>query len=214
MKIYGAILSPFVRKVLTVADMKGLEYEQITVMPGTMEEDYLKISPLGKIPALTEGEFSACDSTAIAEYLEEKYPQNPILPSSPEDRARSRWLEEFGDTRLVECTGIFFFERFVKGLLGKGEADEERLAQAIAEDVPLRVGYLESQVPEEGFLFPEIGLGVADMAVTFPLINGAYGGLELDEGKYPRTLAYLERVKSHPVVANRLAAEAAMLAGR
>ena len=214
MKIYGAILSPFVRKVLTIADIKGLEYEQVTVMPGSTDEAFLKISPLGKIPALTEGDFSTCDSTAIAEYLEEKYPDNPILPSSPEDRARSRWLEEFGDTRLVECTGVFFFERLVKGLLGRGESDEERLAQIMAEDIPLRVGYLESQVPDEGYLFPEIGLGVADMALAYPIINGAYGGLELDPAKYPKTLAFVERVKSHPVVAARLAAEAEMLAGR
>jgi len=212
MQIHGAILSPFVRKVLVVTELKGLDYEQVMVLPGSDDEAFRRISPLGKIPALVDGDFHISDSSVICEYLEEKYPEHPVMPTSPEDRARSRWIEEFGDTRLVECTGVFFFERFVKPMTGAGECDEERLANLLAHDVPLRVGYVESIVPDDGYFFGD--LGVADLAIANPIINGGYGGLELDVAQYPKTLAFVERVKAHPVVAARLEAEAQLMGGR
>jgi len=210
MKVYGVVLSPFVRKVLSVCSLKGLEYEHDPIMPGSTKPEYLLISPLGKVPAFEDGDFSISDSSVICEYLEEKYPAVAVMPESPEDRARSRWLEEFGDSRLVESLAPYFFERKVKKLMGLGEADEARLDQLAAEDIPKCLEYVESQVPETGFLFAEIG--TADVALCGPFINGGYGGFELDGDAYPKTAAYLERVKTHPAMVPVLAAERETLA--
>ena len=210
MKVYGVVLSPFVRKVLAVCSLKSLEYEHDPVMPGGTEPEYLLISPLGKIPALEDGELRTSDSSVICEYLEEKYPDVAVMPSSPEDRARSRWLEEYGDSKLVESLAPFFFERIVKKLRGLGEADEAKLEQLAAEDIPACMAYVESQVPDNGFLFG--ALGTADVALAGPFINGAYGGYEFDQTVYPKTAAYLQRVKSHPVMVPILAAEQKLLA--
>lgn len=209
MKIYGANLSPFVRKVMAVCAIKGLDYEHVMVMPGSDDPEYLKISPLGKIPAMEDGDLQISDSSVICEYLEEVYPEIPVLPSSPADRARSRWIEEFADSRWVECTAVFFFENFVKKMMGMGDPDLERLAEVENNVLPRWADYVESIVPTEGFFFGDIS--VADIALTNPTINAAYGGLTLDAEKWPKAVAFFERVKAHPAMVQVLEVEKAML---
>ncbi len=211
MKIYGIVLSPFVRKVLAVCSLKSLEYELVPVMPGGTTPEYLLISPLGKVPAFEDGDLSISDSSVICEYLEEKYPTVAVMPGSPEDRARSRWYEEYGDSKLAPTLAPFFFERKVKKLLGQGEPDEARLERLAAEELPSCMAYVELIAPDTNFLFGDIG--TADLAIAGPFINGAYGGYEFDQTAYPKMAAYLERVKTHPALVPILAAEQAMLAG-
>ena len=210
MKIYGVNLSPFVRKVLAVCSIKGLEYQHEVVMPGTQTPEYLKISPLGKVPALEDGDLAVSDSSVICEYLEEKYPEVPVLPADAVQRARSRWLEEYGDSKFVEAVAPFFFENVLKQVLGMGEPDTAKLEQLASEVIPERLAYVESQVPVQGFLFGDIG--TADIALCSPLINAGYGGFEPDASLYPKTVAFLERVKTHEAIVPVLAAEAVMLA--
>jgi glutathione S-transferase len=210
MKIYGANLSPFVRKVLVVCKLKQLDFEHEVVMPGTKTPEYLAISPLGKIPALTDGELGISDSSVICEYLEERYPTIPVIPATPEQRARSRWYEEYADSRLAETFAVFFFERFLKPLMKMGAADEDRLADIIANQHPEALAYLESQVPAEGFMFGD-SMGTADIALLSPFINAAHAGFEPELGEYPKLAAWMGRVKAHPVLVEVLAAEAAMI---
>jgi glutathione S-transferase len=209
MKIYGANLSPFVRKVLAVAAIKGLQYEHEIVLPGSLPEGYLKISPLGKIPALQDGDLKISDSSVICEYLEERYPEVPVLPADVAQRARSRWLEEYGDSRFVEAVAPYFFEHVLKRIMGMGAADTARLEQLEADVIPGRMAYLEEQLPENGFLFERIG--IADIALASPLITAAYGGFQFDADIYPKTAALVARVKSHPAMESVLATEAVML---
>jgi glutathione S-transferase len=210
MKVYGAILSPFVRKVLAACELKGLAYEHEMVLPGTKTPEFLAMSPLGKIPALEDGELRISDSSVICDYLEEKYPEHPLLPTTPELRARARWYEEYGDTTVAGCVAVFFFERMIKPMMGMGETDEVRLAEIAATEQPEVFGYLESQLPEQGFLFGDT-LSLADLALANPFINGGYGGFTLDADSWPRTAAWLERVKSEPVLVELLAAEKALM---
>jgi glutathione S-transferase len=211
MKIYGVNLSPFVRKVLAVSTIKGLEYEHIIVMPGSVPDGYLTISPLGKIPALEDGDLKVSDSSVICEYLEERYPAVPVLPSDPVQRARSRWLEEYGDSKFVEALAPYFFENILKQIFGMGEPDTAKLEQLAAEVIPERLAYLEEQLPQDGFLFDTIG--IADIALSSPLITAAYGDFHPDAALYPKTVAFIERVRSHPAMASVLATVAAMLDG-
>jgi glutathione S-transferase len=210
MKVYGANLSPFVRKVLVVCKLKQLDFEHEVVMPGTKTPEYLAISPLGKIPALTDGELGVSDSSVICDYLEEKYPAIPVLPATPELRARSRWYEEYADSKLAENFAVFFFERFLKRMMKMGDPDEARLANIVTNNHPEVLAYLESQVPDQGFMFGET-MGTADIALLSPFINAAHTGFEPDLADYPKLDAWMSRVKAHPVMIEVLTAEAAML---
>jgi glutathione S-transferase len=98
----------------------------------------------------------------------------------------------------------------IKPMMGMGETDEVRLAEIAATEQPEVFGYLESQLPEQGFLFGDT-LSLADLALANPFINGGYGGFTLDADSWPRTAAWLERVKSEPVLVKLLAAEKALM---
>ena len=93
--LYGATLSPFVRKVRLLLAEKGLDYQLEIVAPFNQPDWFMEISPLGRIPALRDGELTLADSGVIAQYLEEQYPEAPALYGRDAvERARIRWLEK------------------------------------------------------------------------------------------------------------------------
>lgn len=210
MELYGALISPYVRKTATVMDIKGLNYELIMVIPGSPPEGYAAISPLMKIPALVDGNTKIADSTVICEYLEDQYPTIATKPSLPADRAKSRWLEEYADTNVSEAAAGIFFERLVKPALMNQPADEARVTHLIDELLPPVQDYLETQLPEKDFLFGS--LGSADISIATMFINAQYGGYQIDQQRWPKLQAFIERVKTHPVVANILSKEQEILA--
>lgn len=211
MKLYGALLSPYVRKVVVVLNLKGLEFEHINVMPGSLPDNYLTLSPLGKIPAFEDGELKLADSSVICEYLEEQYPSIAALPNTPAQRARSRWLEEYADSKLVELFGSgIFFERVIKPLMLQQDTDTEKVSKTINEMLPPVLDYVESQLPEKGFLFNNFT--IADIAVASPIINAGYADYTVDSARWPKVSAFVDSVKAHRAVSKALRAETALMA--
>ena len=168
MILHGASASPFVRKVLVALAIKKLPYEQIQQMPFTRDPEYRKINPLGKIPTLQDGDLTLCDSTVICEYLEDTYPQSPLYPHNSADKARARWYEELGGTRVAELAAGLFFQRFMRPMVLKQETDEELVEKIINKQLPPILDYLESQVPGKDFIFGEFM--IADMSLMSPFI--------------------------------------------
>lgn len=85
--------SPFSWKVWLVLEYKQLSYEfkPMSLQNGDLKKPgYLAINPRGKVPALIDSDFVIWESSAIVEYLEERYPDHPILPQDPRDRAIAR----------------------------------------------------------------------------------------------------------------------------
>lgn len=198
MKLLGVHLSPFVRKVAVVLTIKGLDYEHETVMPGSADPDFRAMSPLGKIPVLVDGELSLADSSIICEYLDEKYPEPSVMPAAVESRARARFLEEYGDSKLIETASVIFVEKFLNPNLFGKEADLERATEAEDVLLPPYLDYLESQVPPEGFLFGDFC--TADISIVSPILNAAYGGYAVDASRWPRYATFVQRVTEHPAV--------------
>ncbi len=196
-KLHGASGSPYVRKVQIALALKGLEHEQIQQMPYPKQAEFLKISPLGKIPALQDDDFTVCDSTVICEYLEEAYSGTALYPSKPKDRARARWFESYGGGRVTELASGIFFQRFMRPMLQQ-ESDEALVESIIENKLPPVLDYLESEVPSEGFLFGDFG--IADIALVSPFVNAAYVGYELDAERWPNFAAFAERVKNQAAV--------------
>ena len=157
------------------------------------------MSPLGKIPVLVDGDFSLADSTAICEYLDEKYPEPAVMPVDPQSRARARFLEEYGDSKFIEAASIIFIEKFANPTLFGKETDNARAAEAESELVPPFLDYLESQVPPEGYLFGNFC--TADIGIVSPIFNAAYGGYAVDASRWPLYAAFVQRVAEHPAVA-------------
>ena len=201
--VIGSYVSPYVRKVLAAMNLKGLSFEVDPITPFYGNDEFERLSPLRRIPVLIDGDFSISDSTVICDYLDDAYPGHPLYPADPKQRARARWLEEFVDTRLGDLfIWSLFYQKVVRPLVWGEPPDEERVAKAEQEGIPAALDYLEQQLPQDGFLFGEIG--VADIAIASFFRNGAYAGFETDKARWPRTAAFVARVLGHPCVASLL----------
>ena len=79
--LYGVSASPFVRKVRVVLAEKGIPHEREDVVPVNVSAEYRKISPLGKIPAMRDGDRTLSDSSIICTYLERTHPDPALYPA-------------------------------------------------------------------------------------------------------------------------------------
>lgn len=144
MKVYGFPISPFVRKVHIVAAEKGLPVELALSNLADPAPEFLAASPFRKIPALVDGDFSLCDSTAIVTYFEALQPQPSITPGDAKAKAKAIWWEEFADTILIAAGGKVLFNRFVGPKL-MGKAGDEAVAEQGVKELGPILAYLESQ---------------------------------------------------------------------
>lgn len=210
MKIIGSYVSPYVRKVLACLALKGLDYEIDPITPFFGDEEFGRLSPLRRIPVLVHGDLALCDSSVICAWLDEAYPDRPLLPASPAERARARWLEEYADIRLgdVFIWGLFYQQRVHPAVWGE-PGDAARIEKTLAEDAPAVLDYLEGELPADGFLFGEIGL--ADISIASFFRNAAYVDFAIDLVRWPRTAAFVARTLDHPCLADLLPFERAQL---
>ena len=204
--IIGSYVSPYVRKVLAAMNLKGLDYEVDPITPFFGNDEFERLSPLRRIPVLIDGDLAVSDSSVICEYLDEAFPGHPLLPSSPKERARARWFEEFADTRLGDVfIWALFYQKVVRPMVWGEPSDAERVRKAEQEDIPAALDFLEPQLPAGGFLFGDIG--TADIAIASFFRNGAYAGFETDADRWPRTAAFVGRTLGHACMAALLPLE-------
>ncbi len=98
-KLYDFKSSPNCQRVKIVLAEKNLPYEIVPVDLRAQEQktpDYLKLNPHGKVPVLTDDDTVLYESCIINEYLEEKYPNPPLLPKEPGKKAKARILVDYG----------------------------------------------------------------------------------------------------------------------
>jgi glutathione S-transferase len=208
--VYGAILSPFVRKVLMALEHKGVAYNIEPVRPFRNAESFARISPLRKVPAFSDEYLTIADSSVICDYLENKYPHAPLYPKNPVERAKVLWLEEFADTRLQETLGPgLFFERIVAPVMFKRPADSALIRKSIAA-LPALQDYLERELTGSQFAIGG-ALSIVDLTLPGMFLNGRYAGYEVDARRWPKLAAYLQGMLAHPLYARRMEEERAML---
>ena len=168
--IVGSYVSPFVRKVLACLELKQLKYRIDPIAPFYGDDEYSRLSPLRRVPILIDDRVTLCDSSVIAQYLEDRYPDHyPLYPADVADRARARWLEEYADTRLADVVvwGIFNKAVLDPGVWGRPR-DLAAIERVMQDELPGVLDYLESQVPATGFLFDPARIGIADIALAAP----------------------------------------------
>jgi len=195
--IVGSYISPYVRKVLVCLGIKEVPYRIDPIVPFFGNDEFTRLSPVRRIPVLIDGEVVLPDSTVICEYLEERYPEPAILPRAPADRARARWLEEYADTRMGD---VFIWRLFNQVAINRhvwGEGpDQEVLTRTFEVDIPQVLDYLETQVPDEGYIFGHVT--VADVSIATFFRNAGFARYSIDTTRWPRTAAFVTRVLEHP----------------
>ncbi len=209
-KLYGVALSPFVRKAMLALEYYGLAYENEATFPGDESPEFRAISPLGKVPVLEHDGFTVPDTSVICRYLDRLVEGKSLYPADAQAEATACWIEEYADSRLIEnCAGIFQ-ERLLKPKMFNQPTDEERLAGIINTTLPACLDYLESIMPELGYIVGD-SLSIADLAVVTCFVQARYGDYEVDANRFPRVRAYLDRAYDSPLLTQRLASERANL---
>jgi glutathione S-transferase/RNA polymerase-associated protein len=161
-------LSPYAQKIKLALMEKGIAFE--TSIPNVDAPDaaFVAVSPRLEVPALIDGDVKLFDSTIILQYVEERWPEPPLLPESAAERARVRMLEEVCDTLYDAVTwGVAEVTVFKRA---EGEAAERMLAKAREQIAGLNA-FLERGLAGREFFNGE-RFGYGDVAV-YPFVNGA-----------------------------------------
>ena len=212
MIVYGSSLSPYVRKVLAFAGEKGVEVEVSGTGAPNHKPEYLEASPFRKMPALRDGDYTLPDSSAIIHYIDALHPEPVLIPADPKLRGKTIWFEEFADTILVTCGAKIFFNLIVAPRFMGRPGDLEAAKQAEINELPPILEYLEKVVPDDGGYLVGDSLTLADIAVAGPFANFRHTQTKVCPERYPRTVAYVQRILARPSFAPWIERETAMLA--
>lgn len=200
MILYGSSLSPYVRKVLAFASEKGigLELEPTGSGPGQPSKEFIEASPLRKMPALRDGDFTLADSSAIIHYLEALGDQPNLIPTEPRERGLTIWFEEFSDTVLTACGAKLFYNRIVLPRFFGRDGDEAAARTAECEELPPLLDYLETVAPDPGGFLVGGRITLADIAIASPFANFEHLGCARDTGRHARIYAYVDSILERP----------------
>lgn len=191
--VYGASLSPFVRKTRVFLAEKGLDYtlEQVNIFPPP--DWFLKLSPLGRIPVLQDedADLTLPDSSVICAYLEKKHPSPQLFPADPVAYAQALWLEEYADSELASNVGMGMFRPVVVNKLMGKESDHETAKKTLDEKLPSYFAYLDGKIGAKEYMVGKT-ITIADISVATQFVNLEHTGYALDAKAYPDLARYIK----------------------
>jgi glutathione S-transferase len=226
--LYHASHSTCSQKVRLVLHEKGLKFDDVKLDLGKKDQlkpEYLSLNPNGVVPTLVDDGIPIIESSVICEYLDEKYPHNPLTPADLVERARMRawmhYIEEVavGAIRVPSFNRAFLY-RF-DGLDQKRFEDEQMNVRKVRKELFERMG------SPKGFGKTEVDRSLAELSETCRRMNEAIakkgpwllgeqftladvlvmpsidrmadlGLSHLWEGKFPHVSAWYERLKARP----------------
>ncbi len=207
MKLYNLMLSNFASKSRIAIYEKGLDVEMVDPPGGLGSADYKKINPLGKVPALDLGNGQLiAESEIINEYLEDKFPEKPLLPKDPEGRARVRSFTRFHDLYLEPPLRALFPKLF-------GQQLDDKFIQEKVTEVNTRLDQLESMVSSPWAAGDMFSLADAALAPTMFFMSNflpQFGSKGPFDGR-PKLQAWWDRVQERPSVKKVLGEQQAAL---
>jgi glutathione S-transferase len=182
--LYDADRCPYCARVRIALAEKGIEYETVEVDLDDRPAWIYEKNPLGRVPVLEEDTFLLAESAVIDEYLDDRYPDPPLWPADPADRALGRMLV----FRFDELSRPYYAVR-------RGEdAARERLDAVLAT--------LDAVLQEQEFLSGR-EFGLADIAYV-PWILRARDRMEVDLERFPALAEWVGRLEQRPSIAAEL----------
>jgi glutathione S-transferase len=189
--LYDADRCPYCARVRIVLAEKGIPHETVVIDLADRPAWLYEKNPRGKVPVLEEDAFCLPESVVIMEYLEERYPEPPLLPTDPAERALARLAVELFDER--------FGDDYYAARRGEGVA-RQRFDHRLQE--------LEEALAAQPFLGGR-SYTLADIAYV-PWLPRAQAYLGLDLSSYPAIAGWLDRLAARPPVAAELELAAAL----
>src|SRR5215472_16365914 len=192
MKLYGYFRSSAAFRVRIALNLKKLNYETAPIHLRRNDQstaDYLAVNPQGLVPTLVDGDRRLIQSLAILEYLDEAYPEPPLLPAHRDERARVRGLAEIVACDIHPINNLRVL-RYLTHSLGH---DEAAIADWYNHWIAAGFQALEALLSEDartGRFCHGDTPGLADVALVPQVVNAER--YRLDPGPYP-TISRISR---------------------
>ena len=202
-KLYHVPLSPFSRKVRLCLAEKRIECELIEERYWEKSNEFLRRNPAGKIPILRIGNQVMSESMAICEYLEEKYPDPPLMPTTSEGRYEARRLVYWFDDKFHhEVTAKLIHERVNKRIMKLGAPDSASV-MAGTKAIKFHLGYMIWLLERRRWIAGDV-MTIADFAAAAHLSCLDY--IEDVEWKRAKIVKdWYAKIKSRPAFRSILA---------
>jgi glutathione S-transferase len=180
--LYNAARCPYVARVRIVLAEKGIEYETVEIDLSDRPAWYYEKNPTGRVPTIEEDDGPPLpESVVIMEFLEERYPEPPLLPVDPADRAAVRLLIFRDD----ELTSPYY-------ALRRGE-------DGAAEQLDAALARFDALLGDQAYL-GGAEYGLADIALV-PWFLRARDMLGVDLDGFPAVADWLARLEERPAIA-------------
>ena len=195
--LYHLWLSPFCRKARIALAEKDLEFELEVEKLWERREDFLALNPAGDLPVLIEDDGTVyADSIAIVEYLDEAYPDPPLIGRSPGARAETRRLAAWFDRKFGgEVTTNLVDEKIMKRFLGLGEPSSAAI-RAGSSNIHVHLDYIAYLTEERRWLAGN-DFSLADITAAAHLSCVDYLG-DVPWDSHGPAKDWYARVKSRP----------------
>jgi glutathione S-transferase len=189
--LYNAARCPYVARVRIVLAEKGIEFETVEIDLDDRPSFLYEKNPAGRVPVIEEDDGpSLPESVVIMEFLEERYPDPPLLPADPADRAFVRLLIFRDD----ELTSPYY-------ALRRGEDGARERFDAV-------LGRFDALLGERPYL-GGAEYGMADIALV-PWFLRARDMLGVELDGFPSLADWLERLEQRPAIAAEVGIVAAL----
>lgn len=195
-KLHSFWPSPYCYRVIWALKLKGIRYEHVEEDLSNKSQALLQYNPIHKkVPVLVHGGKPIVESMVILEYIEETWPDHPLLPKDAYERATARSWIQFGIDK-----GMAFFAFF--------RATEEEKEKAAKEALEV-LKILEEQCLGDKKFFGGENIGMVDIAYGwlahwFEASEEMVGVKLVEPGTLPRLHAWIQRLKEIPVIKENL----------
>ena len=197
--IYAVPVSVYNAKLRILLRHKGVPFTELPPPGGYGSAEYKALIPSGNLPAMIHDDLTLADSEAIAEYIEDAFPDTPMLPDTIKLRAKAREKSRLHDTRLEPSVRaiypqVAFATRNKEAVKAGGETISKHLASLAL--------FLSSDPLERDHLW----MCDCGFAVTFAWIKAFEAAIDLPITWPDAVLAYDARLRAFPQVAKELIA--------
>ena len=165
LRLHHLPLCPYSRKVRLALREKNLVAELVEVEPWKAEDDFFALNPAGEVPILVDGDAVIADSTAICEYLEEVYPDPPLLGRDTRERTETRRLVAWFDSKFArEVSDLLWREKLVKRWKRQGFPRSELVREG-SQNIRGHLAYIDYLYESRKWLAGDV-LTLADLAAA------------------------------------------------
>jgi glutathione S-transferase len=172
---------------------KGLPYDEREIDLANKPPELARVNPANGVPVLVADGAAIPDSIVILQYLEDRFPESPLLPADPLGRARARLLYD----RVTALLGTHSFK------LARGTDEEKRLAR---EGAKAALETLEREVSADHPFLAGPDLSIADLALAPFVARLSRAGVSPSALALPRLARWEAAVMSRPSVRIQTAA--------